>query len=300
MKKVWYISPMQEKIEIQGRVLSQADIEEISGLISHFPGWSRYKLSRHLCEKWDWRNDKGQIKDMASRSLLKKLEIKGYVQLPPKRDKYPQRMKDQSNRLSLLPALSQVSELSEALPLEIEMVKARSYSYELFSTLLARYHYLGYRGSVGQHIGYIVWDRTGSPLGCILFGAAAWKVEARDRYIGWPTEERKKNLKMIANNQRFLLLKSVPNLASYVLSRVCQRIGVDFINKYGHKVVLLETFVEKERFLGTCYQASNWRYIGDTAGRSRNDRHKNLRVPIKQIYVYPLEKRFREELRIKD
>jgi len=288
---------MEEKLEIQGRVLSETDIREISELIFRFPSWSRYKLSRSLCEQWDWRNDKGQLKDMASRSLLNKLEKKGYIQLPPKQSKYPRRMKDQSNRLSLLPLLSEVSELSEGLPLELEVVKSGSYSHKLFSTLLARYHYLGYQGSVGEQIGYLVWDRKGSPLGCIQFGAAAWKVEARDSYIGWSSEEREGNLKKIANNQRFLLLKSVPNLASYVLSRVCHRIDEDFINKYGHKVVLLETFVEKERFLGTCYQASNWHYVGDTAGRSRNDRYKKLRVPIKQIYVYPLGRRFREELR---
>jgi hypothetical protein len=292
---------MEEKIEIQGLQLSQSDIEEISELISRYPNYSRYKLSRQLCEEWNWRSENGQLKDMASRSLLNKLEIKGYIKLPPKREKHPnlKRMKDKSNRISLLPRLSQVEKLEEALPLEIEMLKSRSYSMELFSTLLARNHYLGYKGSVGEHIGYLVWDRNGDPLSCVLFGAAAWKVSSRDKYIGWQEEERRANLKKIVNNHRFLLLRRVPNLASYILSRICRRIGEDFINKYGHKIVLLETFVEKERFIGTCYQASNWENVGETIGRSRNDRHNKLKVPIKQIYVYPLEKRFREELKDK-
>jgi hypothetical protein len=292
---------MTEKIEIQGLHLSQSDIEEISDIISRYPGYSRYKLSRQLCEQWDWRNEKGQLKDMASRSLLNKLEIKGYIKLPAKSNKYPylKRMKDNSNRISLLPRLSQVEKLEEALPVEIEMLKSRSYSMELFSTLLARNHYLGYKGSVGEHIGYLVWDRNGDPLSCVLFGAAAWRVSSRDKYIGWKEEERRANLKKIVNNHRFLLLSRVPNLASYILSRICRRIGEDFINKYGHKIVLLETFVEKDRFIGTCYQASNWENVGETVGRSRNDRHNKLKVPIKQIYVYPLEKRFREELKDK-
>jgi hypothetical protein len=288
---------MELKIEIQGKKLSPSDIEEISELISRYPGYSRYKLSRLLCEQWDWRNDKGQIKDMASRSLLNKLELKGYIQLPAKNPKYPMRMKDNRNRLGMLPPLSEIQRLEDALPLEIEVLKSNSYSMELFSTLLARYHYLGYKGSVGEHLGYLIRDVHGAPLSCVLFGAAAWKVSVRDRYIGWEEEERRLNLKKIVNNHRFLLLSRVPNLASYILSRICRRIGEDFLNKYGHKVVLLETFVEKERFLGTCYQASNWKNVGETVGRSRNDRYNRLEVPIKQLYVYPLEKRFREELR---
>ena len=291
---------MQEKIEIQGKLLSHADVAAITRLIASNPGWSRYKLSRHLCEKWNWRNDKGEIKDIASRSLLRKLEKKGYIEQPPRSKRCPQRMKDRSNRLSQLPELSKVSRMSEALPVEIELVRAGSYNWELFSTLLARYHYLGYKGSVGEQVGYLVWDRGGAPLGCMLFGAAAWRVEARDRYIGWGEDERRANLKKIANNQRFLLLSSVYNLASYIISRVCRRIGGDFMNKYGHDIVLLETFVERDRFKGTCYQASNWQYVGETIGRSRNDRRNKLRVPIKQIYVYPLEKRFREELGVKE
>jgi hypothetical protein len=288
---------MQEKMVIQGRLISQKEILEISDLISSNPEFSRWKISLKICELWDWRNGKGILKDMACRSLLKKLEERGYIKLPPLRRGVPKRMRDQSNNLSLLPALSQVGSLDEAMPIELEVVRPGSFSWKLFSTLLARYHYLGYKGSVGEHIGYLLWDKEGSPLGCILFGAAAWKVKGRDKYIGWDSEERKSNLYKIANNMRFLLLSQVPNLASYVLGRSCRRIQSDFENKYGHEVVLLETFVESGRFLGTCYRASNWVYVGETQGRSRNDRHNNMSVPVKQIYLYPLEKNFREELK---
>jgi hypothetical protein len=202
--------------------------------------------------------------------------------------------------LSLVPALSTARNLDEVLPIYFEIVKSGSFSWKLFSTLLARYHYLGYKGSVGEHIGYLLWDKAGRPLGCMLFGAAAWKVRARDRYIGWEAEDRKNNLHKIVNNMRFLLLNQVPNLASYVLGRVCRRIEADFYQKYGHRVVLLETFVERGRFLGTCYRAANWIYVGDTQGRSRNDRRNNLSVPVKQVYLYPLEKRFGESLKTKD
>lgn len=287
---------MQKELIVQGRLIKRTDILQISEMISSHPSWSRYKLSRELCEVWGWRNGRGVLKDMACRSLLKKLESKGYIKLPELRRSCPKRMRDKSNTLSLLPALSKARSLDEAMPIKFEVVKSGSFSWELFSTLLARHHYLGYKGSVGEHIGYLLWDKEGSPLGCLLFGAAAWKVKARDSYIGWGDEDRKNNLYKIVNNMRFLLLAQVANLASYVLGRVCRRIQEDFHQKYGHDVVLLETFVERGRFLGTCYQAANWLYVGETQGRSRNDRRNNLTVPVKQIYLYPLEKGFRESL----
>lgn len=277
-------------------MITPTDIFQISELIAMNPDWSQWKLSRQLCELWGWRNGRGLLKDMACRSMLKKLGNRGILQLPALRRKCPNRMKDQSNRLSLLPALSEAKNLEEALPLEIELVESGSFSWKLFSTLLARYHYLGYKGSVGEQIGYLLWDRERKPLGCILFGAASWRVSVRDKYIGWGDEVRKQNLYKIANNMRFLLLREVPNLASYVLGKVCRRINDDFVRKYGHEIVLLETYVELGRFLGTCYRASNWIYVGETQGRSRNDRYNNMRLALKQVYLYPLEKRFRESL----
>lgn len=297
--RICYTPGMVEKQIVQGRLITQREIEEISNLIACNPDLSQWKLSLKLCELWDWRNAKGVLKDMACRSLLKKLESKGFIHLPKLRRSCPNRMRDKSNLLSLVPVLSTAQSLAEVLPIHFEIVRSGSFSWKLFSTLLARHHYLGYKGSVGEHIGYLLWDKEGCPLGCMLFGAAAWKVKARDSYIDWDVEDRKSNLHKIVNNMRFLLLSEVPNLASYVLGRVCRRIGEDFYQKYGHRVVLLETFVERDRFLGTCYRAANWIYVGETRGRSRNDRRNTLSVPVKQIYLYPLEKRFRESLKIK-
>ena len=145
---------------------------------------------------------------------------------------------------------------------------------------------------------YVVRDDTQRLLAVLVFGAAAWKCAARDRLIGWIPGQRQARLGWIANNHRFLILPAVdvPHLASHVLGRVARRIAVDWQTKYGHPVVLLETFVERERFAGSCYRAANWQGLGATTGRSRQDRHRSLQVPVKEVFVYPLRRDFREEL----
>jgi len=145
---------------------------------------------------------------------------------------------------------------------------------------------------------YLVKDRHGRDLACVLFGSAAWKTRPRDLFIGWSHETRSRNLSRLTNNTRFLILPwvHVPHLASHVLGRISRRIRADWQNKYAHPVDLLETFVERERFLGTCYKAANWIHIGSTTGRSRQDRYHTLVAPVKDIYVYPLIPRFKEAL----
>ena len=145
---------------------------------------------------------------------------------------------------------------------------------------------------------YLVFDKNDNPLACLLFGSAAWKCASRDEYIGWSSKVREANINLVTNNMRFLILPwvKVPHLASHILSQVARRITTDWEEKYGHPVYLLETFVEKERFRGTCYRAANWTRVGETTGRSRNDRYSTLKVPVKDIYLYPLRKRFREAL----
>ena len=163
---------------------------------------------------------------------------------------------------------------------------------------LGQFHYLGFGGAVGQNVQYLIRDGRHRPLACAAFGAAAWKCQDRDRFIGWSAEQRQRNLGLIANNSRFLILPwvKVPYLGSWILGRVAGRIGQDWQVKYGHPVVLLETFVERERFRGTVYRAANWRAVGITAGRTRQDRHTCLRVPVKDIYLHALSRRFREAL----
>jgi hypothetical protein len=292
----------EEGLLIQGRKIFSKDIEQIKKLLAEHPDWSQWKISRELCREWNWENDKGRIKDIACRSLLRKLEIRKYITLPPRRHKPAPRMKDQSyletGQLHF-PFFSDISEahtLKEAQPLVITKVSPQSAEGKLFAALLAERHYLGYKGSVGEHLAYLVRDVNGGLLACFLFGAAAWKIAPRDKYIGWKDEQRKKNLKLIANNMRFLLLKRIPHLGSHLLGRIGQRLSPDWEEKYGHPIVLLETFVERQRFTGTCYRAANWVRVGQTQGRSRNDRYSRMSVPIKDVYCYPLVRNFREAL----
>ena len=168
----------------------------------------------------------------------------------------------------------------------------------MFRFLLHRYHYLGLRNGVGENLKYLVRDPRGRPLACVLFGSAAWKAQARDRFIGWEASTRQQRLGGLTNNARFLVLPwvRVPHLASHLLAQVARRVSADWIAKYGHPIYLLETFVDRDRFRGTCYRAAGWRHVGATTGRSRNDVDNTLQVSIKDIYLRPLSRDFRRRL----
>ena len=291
------VQTVGEPMVIQGRTVTPEDLSLIRRLITDHPSWHRTRLSRHLCELWNWCTPKGRAKDMACRSLLLKLEGRGRLNLPPR-----QRPPVNALRNRVIPpaphATTPVGCALEALtPLRIEPVDDPG-AARLVRWLLARYHYRGYPGAVGESLPYLVCARDGRPLACLLFGAAAWKTAPRDAYIGWDTPTRRQRLPWVANNLRFLILPwvAVPHLASHVLARVARRLGADWRRRYGHPVVLLETFVECPRFRGTCYRAANWIYVGQTQGRSRNDRAHRLRVAPKAIYLYPLTPRFRAVL----
>lgn len=292
----------KKELVIQGRVVSELDISEVRDLLESHPDWSRWKLSRYLSEKWNWRNGRGQLKDMACRSFLLKLEQRGYIKLPQRRCASPNPMSNKSRLIApvLHGAQTIESGLKNLQPLSILPLHypANRHYQALFNFFLFKYHYLSYRGCVGENLQYLVLDRFARPLCCFLFGSSAWKVSSRDDFIGWDAQSRRQNVNLITNNMRFLILPwvEVKYLASHILSRVCRRVGDDWQEKYGHGVYLLETFVEKERFNGISYKAANWRLVGQTRGRSRNDRNGDLRVPVKDIYVYPLVKNFRRHL----
>jgi len=228
---------------------------------------------------------------MACRSFLSKLEQRGHITLP-----VPQTL---GASRKIIPEVEHRSEpincgLKDIAPVTVKAVKES----RLFDFLLDRYHYLGFSGSVGQNMKYLVFDKSINPLACLLFGSAAWACAPRDHYIGWSHQAREANINMVTNNMRFLILPwvTVPHLASHILGQIARRINLDWVEKYGHQVYLLETFVEKGRFSGTCYRAANWACVGQTKGRSRNDRYTTLKVPVKDIYLYSLKKRFREVL----
>lgn len=184
-------------------------------------------------------------------------------------------------------------------PLSVSIPRSGSDDAALFRFLVQRYHYLGLKHVPGENMGYLVRETGGRVVACLLFAAAAWKAADRDRFIGWTVSERESNLSLVTNNARFLVPPwvEVKCLASHVLSLVCRRVRNDWIEKYGHPVHLLETFIDRSRFRGVCYQAANWRLVGRTVGRTRNDRFSDIEVPIKDIRVYPLTKHFRRELR---
>jgi len=288
---------METSMVIQGRSVSDEDIARIRELMRSNPSWHRTRLSRELCRKWEWCNHQGQVKDMACRTLLLKLEALGYLTLPTRQAPSPNGYRNRAIQAVFHDTTPIKGSLQNVLPLAIEVVKDTG-SLSLFAFLLSRYHYLGYRGTVGENMKYLVCDCRGRPVSCVLFGSAAWKVGCRDSYIGWDSAQRPQRLHLVTNNMRFLVLPwvRIPHLASHVLGRIVRRIREDWKNSYGHDVVLLETFVEIGRFRGTCYRAANWRLVGRTKGRSRNDRYNTLRVPQKEVYIYPLRSRFREIL----
>ena len=284
------------EMTIQGRLLTEKDIEWIRELIAGNPDWHRTRLSREICTVWNWVNAAGQLKDMACRTMLLKLEQRGYLNLPARRSaaggnsaKYCEPVEHSKASIAC--------NLRTLTPVTIDIVQSPK-ALRFFKYLLSEYHYLGFGGTVGENMKYIVYDHTHRPLACLLFGSAAWKVACRDDWIGWDICTRQARLHLLTNNMRFLILPwvSVPHLASHVLGQIARRISADWMQKYGHPIVMLETFVEHNRFHGTCYQAANWHWVGETQGRSRNDRYMTLRVPVKDVYLYPLVKKVREML----
>ncbi len=285
---------MLESKVVQGRRIGSLELAEIRALIDKNPLWSRHRLSLALAGQWQWYAASGQLKDMAARSLLLKLHEQGLITLPPRRREpaarrpvpWPELFDSRSGEPI-------AASLSSLLPLEIQVVGRRESGYRLLERYLNQHHYLGYRGPVGESLAYLVRSGAGADLGCVIFGAAAWQCAPRDQWIGWSSEQRAQGLKAIANNSRFLVLPGVRSsgLANHILSQVSQRIAADWQRRYGHPIDLLETFVERDRFAGTCYQAANWIRVGHTTGRTRQSqrqRDNEVHAPVKDVYLYPL------------
>ncbi|MBT9156921.1 MAG: hypothetical protein DDT37_01912 [Firmicutes bacterium] len=290
---------MNAETIIQGRRICDRELGLVRRLLCEHPDWHRTRLSRELCAAWDWRDDSGRIKDMACRTLLLKLEARGLVRLPARR-RAP--VNDARNRC--LPQVEYSrspidAPLCSLLPLTIQVVDQGTKDMSLFKRLIAEHHYLGLRNTVGENLKYLIRDAHGRLLSCLLFGSAAWRCKDRDLFIEWDDSARRQNLSLLTNNTRFLVLPwvRVPNLASHVLSRIARRICRDWEEKYGHGVWALETFVDRARFTGACYQAANWRKVGRSTGRTRNDTlNRGPLSSVKDVYLYPLARQFRRRL----
>ena len=289
-----------EPICLQGRTLTSDDLAMVCALIAQHPDWHRTALSRHLCEVWDWRNQAGRIKDMAARTLLLKLQARGLIQLPPPQTRTArpcaQAPAFQPQLASLWPAPIDDS-LHCLQPVSLERVETLAVRQQA-RELLAQYHYRGIHGAVGENIQYLAKDVRGRELAVMVFGAAAWKVAVRDQFIGWSAAQRAKRLGLLANQQRFLILPwvRVPHLASHLLGLALQRLSRDWQSRYGHPLWLVESFVETDRFVGTAYKAAGWPCLGQTTGRTRQDRQHTLQTPPKTVWVRPLHPRFRDAL----
>lgn len=288
---------MQKTITVQGRELTDTDLEFLRQLQLDNPSWSRRRLSQEVCKAWCWRNAKGELKDMACRTMMLKLDTLGEIRLPPRRQIPSNRMTQRSIAWVDHDTTPIEEPLSNLQPLKSQLVSSAE-DEALFSCLLSEHHYLGYRSSVGENMKYLVFDRSDRVVACLLFSSSAWSTKGRDAFIGWDKQARQRNLNFTTNNTRFLILPwvRIPHLASHLLALIARRIRHDWQEKYGHSVELLETFVEKERFRGTCYKAANWIYVGDTQGRSRNGRSKQPSVPVKATLLYPLNPKFRKVL----
>lgn len=279
---------------LQGRKIRSVELTEIKALIEANPLWSRWRLSRVLAQRWQWYAASGELKDMAARTLLLKLHERGLIALPERRRapsvRGPQWI---AERLDSVPPEPIVADLSSLRPLQIRVVGPKQPDYPLFQRYLAQHHYLSYRGPVGENLGYLIRSCAGKDLACLLFGAAAWQCAPRDRWIGWSAEQRAQGLPFIVNHSRFLILPwvGVAHLASQILSQIAQRIDADWQRRYHHRLYLLESFVQPDRFRGACYQAANWIHVGQTTGRtrqSRRSRDNQVHAPVKDIYLYPL------------
>jgi hypothetical protein len=289
-----------ESLTIQGRCLSLGQLEDLRQWVGANPHWSRRRLSVELASRWSWRNGTGQLKDMAARTLLLKLHQRGLLELPPRRQAPTNRMRSLVPELPLAEESSPVIScaLGELGGLKVQEVNRDAAERAWVRGVLARYHYLSFNGAVGENLQYVISDSQGRRLACLVFGAAAWKCQDRDQFIGWSAEQRERNLALIANNTRFLVLPfvAVRGLGSWILGQINRRISQDWQTKYGHRVVLVETFVEQARFRGTVYRAAHWQRVGATTGRTRQDRHTSIQVAVKDIYVHPLCRSFREAL----
>lgn len=281
---------------ICGRQFSFEDIQSIQKIIDHQPSITRAALSRNVCDLFKWIRPDGRRKDMSCRVALIKLDQQGLIKLPQPTKKIVRKTKSQNvpidDQTVMQKSVEQIYDL-KLLPVNASSPKLS----KLWNELIDHYHYLGHKPLVGAQLRYLI--HSGDTwLGAIGFSAAAWKIEQRDNYVGWNSQMRKANLRLVVCNSRFLILPWVKskNLASKVLSLSAKRIARDWLENYGFQPVLLETFVDKERFLGTCYKAANWRYVGQTKGRGKLDRHHQCSVAIKDIYLYPLRRNFRSFL----
>jgi len=293
-----YVHRMAIELKYRGRIITDADAAFIRQLIEQNPAASRYRLSRLLCKAWNWVQPNGVLCDIVCRGLLLKMHRAGIIKLPPVKKHICR------NRLTVYnkpkPVTVDTTELNNSFsniqPLEFMQVR-RTKQEAIFNGLIEQYHYLGYTQPVGEHLKYLVYE-SGRPVAALAWSSAPRHLGPRDRFIGWSAQKRRQNIRFLAYNSRFLILPwiRVPHLASHILGRMAKILPVDWQNLYCHPVYFLETFVDPQRFKGTCYRAANWILLGHTTGRGHKDNTRKPNRPIKEILGYPISRQFRQLL----
>jgi hypothetical protein len=276
------------------RHFEPSEIELIRELLT-MPQINRARLSREVCERLSWRRDNGELKDMSCRVALLRMQADGLISLPPPRNPKPVAYRSYPDiERAVLEPVSVPGIKLDMLSVDLILTKSDSL---LWNAYIQRHHYLGHQLMPGAQLRYFI-RAAGHIVAALGFGASAWKVKPRDQFIGWTTHQRQRNLHLIINNARFLILPWIhcKNLASRILALTAKRLPDDWQARYAYRPVLLETFVEKPRFTGTCYKAANWQQLGETQGRGKLDiQHRNSQ-PIKGIWIYPLARDFQRHL----
>jgi len=289
---------MGETWRYRGQEIGSEQIAFLREFIRTHPTSSRWKLSRQLCEALGWKQANGALRDVVCRGLLLMLERAGQIELPPVR--WHIRGQCRTGRPRPEAVLIDTTPLAMPLqalgPVAIQAVR-RTADEPLFNSLMEHYHYLGYEQPVGEHLKYLAWAQ-GRPIACLAWSSAPRHLGSRDRYIGWDAEARRRNIRLIAYNTRFLILPwvRVPHLASHILGKVTRALSDDWERMYDHPVYFAETFIDPGRFRGACYRAANWQLLGFTTGRGKNDHTNKPNRPIKEVLGLPLTRRFREYL----
>jgi hypothetical protein len=283
-----------------GRIFSGEELGLMRDLARDYAGLGMTEIARTVCELLDWKRANGRLKDQECRQLLERLRDQGWLSLPPVRNSGPRGPRQIQLSAASAAQVALEGRAGEFARLELRVVESRSES-RLWTELIERYHYLAYRVPVGANLRYLVRSpRSGEQvLACLLWSSPAWKMAARDQWIGWNQEQRAQNLQLVVNNSRFLILPwvRVRGLASMILGQCARQLPGDWERRYGYRPLLLETLVDARRFRGTCYRAANWIHIGQTQGRGRMDReHRAHGLAPKDIYLYPLCRNVQQQL----
>ena len=289
---------METEISYRGRSVSGDEVQFIRDLIARHPQASRWRLSKLLCEAWGWRHVNGTLRDVYARGVMLSLHRGRHIELPDRKKaprKHPGRRRQPATDI-LLDRRPIHGTLGELEPLTARQVRRCGEEW-LFDGLIQAHHYLGYSRPVGEHLKYLVYAGE-RPVACLAWSSAPWHMGPRDRFIGWTPTVRRKNLHLLAYNTRFLILPwvQVPHLASHILGRMARRLSADWEALYGHPIYYLETFVDRDRYAGTCYRAANWRCLGQTTGRGIKDKVHKVTLSIKDVLGYPLRRDFQRRL----